>query len=268
MISIMLKGGLCNAMFQIATIEYLGKKFNMDVCYTNVDTWLGEIMQYSNTYSHAEDYLKIFPNMDLYKNHNKRFIAKRKYEVLFRYNDCLPEDGDLFVGYFQSEKNFPDRKFIENLFTPSNFIKKEILKYDSLFHGVTCSIHVRRGDYLNWEEVHPVLDIDYFTRAMLFLESFNMNITKFLIFSDDIAWCKNNFIGDKFVFMNNIDYIDLFLMAKCSHHIISNSSFAWWGAWLQETDQKITIAPEKWFGSSMPIDHGADIIPRNRWAKM
>jgi hypothetical protein len=266
MISIKLRGGLCNAMFQIATIEYLGKAFKKDITYTNVDGWIDGLKDNAFWLHNTEEYLYIFPNIDFYKNHNKRFTVKRIAEVTFRYSDILPEDGDLFVGYFQSELNFPDREFIEWLFAPSKELKKLMSKYDNLFKETTCSIHVRRGDYLNWESVHPVLKMGYYHDAIKYFG--RLGIKKYLVFSDDIFWCKNNFIGDKFVFIEDVDYVELFLMSKCDCHIISNSSYGWWGAWLGETPEKPTIAPIIWFGKDMPVDHDADIVPRHRWMKL
>jgi hypothetical protein len=73
-------------------------------------------------------------------------------------------------------------------------------------------------------------------------------INRFLIFSDDIEWCKKNFNSDDFYFVEgNKDIEDLFLMTLCKNHIISNSSFSWWGSWLCENDKKIIIAPNRWF---------------------
>lgn len=263
MISINLMGGLGNVMFQIATIEYLGKAFNMDVTYTNVDEWLNGLKN-KHWLSHAEDYVDIFPNLDLYKNHNKRFIAKRRAEVVFRYRDLGAEDGDLFVAYFQSERNFGDSGFVKWLFTPSDFIKKRVAEYDHLFNGTTCSISVRRGNYLNYPLLHPALGADYYKRAIEHMKS--EGVKKFFIFSNDIHWCKYNFWGDEYRFIEDVDYVELFLMNRCNHHIISNSSFGWWGAWLQEQQDTITIAPKDWFGMQMEEDCAADIIPA-RWLK-
>ena len=265
MISIKLMGGLGNVMFQIATIEYLGKAFNMDVTYTNVDAWIEDLKDNYFWSRHAEDYLTIFPNLNLYKNHDKRFVAKRRADVVFRYRALEPEDGDLFIAYFQSEQNFGDRAFVFNLFQPSDYIKEKVATYDNMFGGTTCSIHVRRCAYLNWQEFHPALDIEYYNKAIKILAP--LKIDRFLVFGDSIDWCRNNFHGDKFVFIKDVDYVDLFLMAKCEHHIISNSSLAWWGAWLGEKTGSKIIAPVKWFGKCLPEDYDGDIIP-GRWEKL
>jgi hypothetical protein len=265
MISILLNGGLCNVMFQIATVETFGKNLSQEVCYSNVDAWVGYQMENYAWIKHAEDYLEIFPNIDFYKNHYQRFPTNRLTEVGFRYAPVQVEQGVLLSGYFQSEKNFPDREFVEWLFTPSEKIQLELLKYNNLLKGNTCSIHVRRGNYRNLQNYHPVLSMDYYNKAITTLKS--QKIDRFIVFSNDMNWCKNVFIGNEFSFVQDIDYVELFLMSKCNHAIISNSSFGWWGAWLGETKNKVVIAPDVWFGNFLPQDHAADIIPK-RWIKL
>jgi len=265
MIAIKLLGGLGNVMFQIATIEYLGKVFEQEVCYTDIDQWMDDLVEQWPWSIHGQEYLTIFPKINFYKNHTERFIPQRRQDVQFRFIQLGAQNWDLFVGYFQSEKNFPDRPFIEDLFQPSERIIGLMSKYNVLFNLPTCSINVRRGNYLNLGNHHPCLGIDYYRKAIDIMKA--KGVSRFLIFSNDLNWCRNNFIGDEFTFINDIDYVELFLMSKCSNHIISNSSFAWWGAWLGETPEKTTIAPNVWFGNYLPAEHAADIIPA-RWLKI
>ena len=88
---------------------------------------------------------------------------------------------------------------------------------------------------------------------------------KYLIFSDDLEWCKENFdfIENKVIIEGNTDYQDLYLMSLCKNNIICNSTFSWWGAWLNKNDKKIVIAPEKWFSSADEYYNTEDIIPSN-----
>ena len=91
--------------------------------------------------------------------------------------------------------------------------------------------------------------------------------TKFLIFSDDITWCKKNFIGDSFIFIENeVDFIDMYLMSMCINNIIANSTFSWWGAWLNKNKNKKIISPINWFGPAKPLNI-RDVIPHN-WVKI
>ena len=136
-----------------------------------------------------------------------------------------------------------------NLFRPDVDIVKYIdTKYgDILNKEETISIHIRRGDYLEKEDRHPVCRMEYYQAAIEYIDTFNSPI--FIIFSDDIEWCKKHFIGDNYIFIQDEeDYIDLYLMSLCKHNIIANSSFSWWGAWLNKNINKKVIAPQNWFG--------------------
>jgi hypothetical protein len=160
-------------------------------------------------------------------------------------------------GYFQSEKYFENNKdIVRNYFEPSNRLVVEInSKYKNLLNknNSNCAVHVRR-----YNDAPPfrLADNSYYIRAINLMAS-KKNITNFVIFSDDIPWCKDHFLPFKkkynFVLINNDSHrknkshiSELFLMSYCSHNIISNSSFSWWGSWLNKNPDKIIIAPNKW----------------------
>ncbi len=152
-------------------------------------------------------------------------------------------------GYFQSEKYFKHNKNkILKLFTCESVINQLKEKYKHELNKSTCSIHVRRGDYLNLSDHHPVQNMDYYINA---INEIGLDKT-FFVLSDDISWCKDNFnfLENVIYCENNEDYEDLYLMSLCSHNIIANSSFSWWGAWLNRNKNKKVIAPKKWFGSA------------------
>ena len=111
---------------------------------------------------------------------------------------------------------------------------------------------------MNLPNHHPACNLGYYKEAIKL-----MDVNKFIVFSDDMSWCKENFVGDEFIFMeNNSDYIDLWLMSLCDNNIIANSSFSWWGAWLNQNPNKKVIAPKKWFGPA--INHNTkDLIPES-----
>jgi hypothetical protein len=121
-------------------------------------------------------------------------------------------------------------------------------KYGDLLSLDTCSIHVRRGDYLALQNHHPIQSIEYYQNAIDIIG----NDKHFLIFSDDIKWCEENFGGltNKTYITGNQDYEDLYLMSMCRNNIIANSTFSWWGAWLNKNEDKKVIAPKQWFGVS------------------
>lgn len=170
-------------------------------------------------------------------------------EPHFNFSDITYLPNMKIHGYFQSEKYFQKhKKEIKNLFEIDEETLSEIeRKYSEILKKRTCSIHVRRGDYLGLQQYHPLCDMTYFKEAM----SKMPKGTKFLIFSDDINWCKENFVDDKFIFVEgNNEVTDLYLMSMCKHNIISNSSFSWWGAWLNKNKSKKVVAPKIWFGPS------------------
>lgn len=165
------------------------------------------------------------------------------------YNDCKvkkPRDVCL-KGLFQGERYF-DKEHINLKFKPNWLIKKYIeQKYSNILEGDTCGIHVRRGDYLTSGGKHTVLDIEYFKKAINIINS-----EKYIVFSDDIEYCKTQFVGNEFNFIENEkNYTDLFIMSMCENNIISNSSFSWWGAWLNGSYKKKVVAPIIWLSPDL-----------------
>ncbi len=142
------------------------------------------------------------------------------------------------TGYFQSEKYFAHCKpLIRKLLTPKGSFPP--------LPGV-ASIHVRRGDYLDLESkgLLQVLGMDYYERAMEALP-----VDRFLVFSTDMDWCRDHFIGNRFTFVEGgTQEEDLAQMAACEHNIIANSSFSWWAAWLNTFPNKRVMAPNRWAG--------------------
>ena len=137
-------------------------------------------------------------------------------------------------------------------------------KYKSLFNKNTVSLHIRRGDYVNLSDHHLLLDISYYKNAVNMFK----NIEKVVVFSDDIEWCKENLdIKNTEFIENETDIVDLYLMSQCTHNIIANSSFSWWGAWLNKNDNKKVIAPKKWFGPKRNDLNDKDIIPET-WIRI
>ena len=234
-----LMGGLGNYLFQIAS------------------TYSKSIDDNLNFILDIDDITIIHSNPNNYKNN---IFRKLNFQILngqyslfnepsFNYT-MIPKfnDNTKMVGYFQSEKYFSNnREKILNIFsideTTNNLIKS---KYNDIVNNNSCSIHVRRGDYLNLSQYHPTQSIEYYKESIRIVgEDFH-----FLIFSDDINWCKENlsFIKNKTFIEGNTDYQDLYLMSMCQNNIIANSSFSWWGAWLNKNENKKVISPKLWFG--------------------
>ena len=133
----------------------------------------------------------------------------------------------------------------------NNIVNTLFFKITKNINLEIVSIHVRRGDYIKLQNYHLLLPKKYYDKAIsLFKDCF------FIIFSDDIEWCKLNINSINVYFSEcNQDYIDLFLMSKCHHNIISNSSFSWWGAYLNKNINKKVVCPSKWFAKLGPKKH-------------
>lgn len=258
MISCFLQGGLGNQMFQIATtishalrnnVEY---GINLNLCNTPNQGKLAST--YSNT---------IFSKVHKI-NHNQFYNIYD--EPKFSYTPIPFEDNTILRGYFQSSKYFDDYKdFIINLFEfPKNIIDEVsnfIMEKKLLGDNLTC-LHIRRGDYLKFSHYHEVCNLVYYQKAC---EEFDD--TKFIIVTDDKDWVKNNFTTEDFIISDlSSEISDLYLMTICDNLILSNSSFSWWGAYLNKKNLKRAIVPFKWFNQSGPVDD-QDIYISN-WEKL
>lgn len=246
MITCRLKGGLGNMMFQIAFIEYEGKVNNFQTGYWNVEENFNHLngnVHHNPELQHAFDYQKIFRKFNWKRINNP---PSNKIDIPFHYESFKLNDNVMYDGFFQSEKYFPNRSFILDLFLPTNFVTQQLEKYNHLLEGTTCSIHVRRGDYLKYD-LHVAREMAYFNKGIATVGA----VDKYLVFSDDIEWCKNNFIGEKFIFIEyEKDYVELFLQSKCTHNIISSSSFSWWGAYLNNKPNRKIVGPKQWFSNT------------------
>ena len=243
-------GRLGNQLFQIAATIATAKKNNVEAIFPK---WF---CRYTN-----KDFSLFFENRI---GQEYSINANNIYEEpSFNYNPIPYNKGLCLRGYYQSEKYFEDYKdLIRFYFKPKKSIINTLKeKYKNYLKGNTCCVHIRRGDYVN-NIFHYVCDLHYYNTAMNRMKEMS-NIDSFLIFSDDIEWCKLNFIGDNFNFIeNNIDIEDLFIMSLCNNHIISNSSFSWWGSWLCENEKKIIIAPNRWFSEKSTTDY-RDVYTNN-----
>lgn len=229
-------GGLGNILFQVATGYSYAKR-------TNKDFILFDSLNTASTHEHiASFYNNLFQKIS--RNSKPLSSTVNIYrEPSFQYNTIpIIDDSVLLDGYYQSEKYFHDyRQDLFELFDISQNTQRV----------KACSIHIRRGDYLQNANFHSVLDMDYYNRAMDII-----NADKYIIVSDDINWCFEHFKGSQFDFSNHTStYQDLVLMSNCTDNIIANSSFSWWGAWLNRNINKRVIAPAKWFGSLGPSQH-------------
>lgn len=269
MIYLNLKGGLGNMMFQIATTKAIALSKKTDYSFPNLKShinYLSSEMEYNPKVNYCSEYLEL-PFLKNVKTEQPMFPLNT-VTFPFHYQNVLISTPTVRIdGFFQSEKYFVNYKNeILELFSPDEKITNYLTeKYNELLNQRTTSIHVRRGDYIKNSKHHFVQDINYFNQGIEMLDS---KTDKFLVFSDDISWCKENFKDDKFVFIENEkDYYELYLMSMCSNNITSNSSFSWWGAWLNKNENKVIIGPKNWFGVALQSLKTDDIIPSN-WIKI
>ena len=163
------------------------------------------------------------------------------------------------TGWFQSEKYFKNIRHIlleELTLKSDSVISNDIREY--LTDPECVSIHVRRGDYIkyNWD-----LPVEYYRKAIQTIKE-KFKHPRYLVFSDDINWTRKNLnFTDDVLFVDRTygytDYEELILMSKCGAHVISNSTFSWWGAWLDRNEEKTVIAPAKW-----PSGQSVEIVPK------
>lgn len=162
----------------------------------------------------------------------------------FTYTPIPDRDNMDLMGYFQNESYLSGYEdLVRSILDPSDEVKSRINSTD--LNDITA-IHVRRGDYLNFPLHHPIPPIEYYNKAINELKDRSKN---FMVFSDDIEWCKQNFPLDFLFSEEKEEFIDLLKMSNCSNFIIANSSFSWWASFLSKKENKLVYAPEKWVGS-------------------
>jgi hypothetical protein len=278
-------GGLGNQMFQYAAGRTLAH-FNKTIVKLDVTSFEKDKLR-------TFDLLCFNANIafatkqeinDLLPAHNfeKAFqyfspLSRRSYyrEKEFHFNKQVLSLGKnvYLKGYFQSEKYFLHAKnIIRSEFTFKSNVIDSAKQFALKLNGQnSVAVHIRRGDFSKNSETtdyHGTLEINYYQEAMALIRS-KIADPIFYFFSDDIKWVKENFSLPNSTLVsgemtkNHIE--DLYLMSQCRHNIIANSSFSWWGAWLNDNPTKIVIAPEKWFNKG-PKDT-QDLVPEE-WIKI
>jgi len=181
--------------------------------------------------------------------------------------------GDYYLdGYWQSEKYFKDFEDVirQDLQYTGSLSDKALAMKRLIEDCNAISVHIRRGDYVTntlANQFHGTCSLDYYENAIVEMSERVKN-PHFFIFSDDLIWCKD-YLKFKypiyFVESCASQYEDIHLMSLCSHHIIANSTFSWWGAWLNAKVDKIVIAPQQWFADSKI--NNPDILPEH-WIRL
>jgi len=177
---------------------------------------------------------------------NKELVP-RYYE---RKVELLPEIDNIMIYGVRGNTIYYDEDYVKYIFMIKGDVKKYILsKVPDIKERI--SIHVRRGDYLDFPKVWYVQTMDYFNRAIGYFG----RDKKYLVCSDDPDWCKTNFIDGDFIFSDFDGYTDLYAMSLCSNNIISNSSFSWWSWYLSDHSDRVAIRPENWYAKEKKVKY-------------
>lgn len=246
-----LDGGLGNQLFQWAHGYKLAKLNNASLFFDDKEnkknqskinlrpillSQLGIKVNYYKPNS-----LEKFSLLSSYFNRKSILIKENRLEYLPNSIKTYNEDKIITQGYWQSINYFKD--LTEEI--------KQIITLKGSKKNKTIGVHLRRGDYVNDNSnasiYRNLTEGNYYQSAINAIKS-KYDGYKFLVFSDDIEWCKNYFDSKEFEFSSNTTVLDDFYdLALCEHQIIANSTFSWWAAWLNPNKNKMVIVPKKWF---------------------
>lgn len=267
-----ISGGIGNQLFQYSFGRYLEETFGMNVYY-DIKT-----IQNNSKFTNRQPIIKdLIPEITLY---NKQYYSLDLFYRIKRkiVHDYFPKFTSMYVENISRNEIIDTKSSISkqyfdghwqslNYLNPiENIIRKEIIFNDNLFelckkdlikikYNNSCSIHLRRGDYLlpHNAKIFSECGINYFQEAIKYILNKSPD-TIFFVFSDDIKWAKEIFIGPEYNFIDSYTsnpIADLFLMTNCNNNIISNSTFSWWASWLNVNPNKIIVSPKIWFNNEL-----------------
>lgn len=290
-------GGLGNQMFQysygLAMARKYGVPLKLDILdFSNISSHNGfelqDVFGLSSPIARRSDFIEImgWRGVEILR----KFQHKSRYKI-FRSSKTVQQD--LSVGAHENMRKAFDNSYLVGVWQSESYFLQAIDLVREDFHftgdlGVrnscllesirskkSVSIHVRRGDYVtntHANTVHGLCEKDYYQRALSYLAE-RFDGLNYYVFSDDIAWVKKNIvIPSPITFVEHNtgrkSHIDMRLMSACTHHIIANSTFSWWGAWLSESnssDSGVIIAPKKW--ANRKSKALLEVIPQN-WERI
>lgn len=280
---VQINGGLGNQMFQYAYYRYL-KQFDNIFNMTMLD--LSAIVNYNR--HNGWELHKVF-NCDINALDNNKIETIKSQTGFLRNFKILYEPKETFFqlpkykgskkyrfhyGYWQNEgyiKPIADRVKSDFKFDSTKLSLENRRIEEQILSGQSVAIHIRRGDYVSLPAaaaLHGGLcTLDYYKRAIAYVQDHLRETINFYLFSDDTEWVEENFnLPNQTIISHNFgenSWQDMYLISKCKHQIIANSSFSWWGAWLNNNPEKIVIAPKRWLNNHIETD----IVPTN-WIKL
>lgn len=280
-------GGLGNQMWQYAMLVALRKHFPEEDVYYNAFFFNGyplhngfeleRVFNITAKQASVRDIRRVYHH---FINHNfllrvyTHFFPTLKTEIREKESEPYRKDifkqiGDFYYnGYWADHRYFDDCKdvLLKEFTLKTPLDTKNISLLEENKEKYVCSLHVRRGDYLKDPDYCGICDLDYYKKAVETVLSKTGKQVTFLVFSNDINWCKENladdFAGNEVIYVDwntgNDSYKDMYLMSRCNANIIANSSFSWWGAYLNQTPDKLVISPLKYknkeMGFKVPLD--------------
>lgn len=281
MLIVKIYGGLANQMFQYSLYKsLLHKKIEV---YTDtisfIPSWGFDDVSLKNTFPNVSvndaevDLIKQFSSDRSILSRLRKFLGLHKkthyFEPTYHYNlGVFALNSDYYIeGYWQTEKYFIDiQEEIRKDFIFKKFLdQKNIDLLNILENEVSVSIHVRKGLDYKKSITNGTCEIDYYNKAIDLIKEKVKN-PRFFVFTDNKEWVKEMFTHFEYTLVDwnpvsgPSNYLDMQLMSHCKHNIIANSSYSWWGAWLNPSKEKVVIAPAKWYMGKLN-DSTIDLIP-------
>lgn len=278
---ISITGGLGNQMFQYAlglTMRNRGMQVEFDISkyeyykiHNNYE--LEKIFHVNDTYAPFEKIVKLGYRKD---NRLSRWLQASPFrkKTIYTENEELvdmsvfQQDWKLIKGYWQSELYFMEcANTVRETFQFPEIVKEDkdlYLVSEQIKNTESVGVHIRRGDYVNHPKYKGLCGKAYYESAIRFLKKQTGKELNIYIFTNDTEWVLENLRFDNMhiVDINNGEnsYRDMQLMSLCKYNIIANSSFSWWGAWLNMNPNKIVVAPRKWTNDK--FDYSKKIVPK------
>ena len=265
LVVIQLSGGMGNQMFQYALylqLKALDKNVKIDdkTEYEGRNARPIRLDVFDATYAvPTETEMKCLTDsyLDLFSKIRRKLTGRKTAEYMEtspRFDSkVLEKDRAYLVGCWQSEKYFQNvKEKVQETFTFKNMeLSERMLQYkEAMTTSHSVSVHIRRGDYLEVDEVYGgICTEEYYGKAMKKMKEDIPNC-HFFIFTNDVFWVKEHMAGEDVTVVEGNDedagYIDMYLMTQCKHYILANSSFSWWGCYLNPSKEKKVIAPKTW----------------------
>jgi len=271
-------GGLGNQLFQIFAIISLSMNSSTPCHFPDLHYFSSSRHAYWNSFlSRLQIFLK---SSEFIKSTTSEVVKETNFEYQPLNVELVKRENVLFFGYYQSYKYFENNyRAIYNLIDINKY-KNDIMNKINITDK-TISMHFRLGDYKDLSNFHPIINLNYYFNCLKYLINLEINLSEYKI----LYFCENNESDIKIVseIINNLlikypylqfireegleDYEEMILMSLCSHNIIANSTFSWWGAYLNDYSNKIVMYPDVWFGPELSHKNTKDLYPEN-WIKI